>query len=64
MNHGLVDAVEFKVNKPLSLHGLLLYGHSKNQFTYNVEVKIMSANDIVLLHILLKKIKDSCKIFK
>lgn len=64
MNRGLVDAVEFKVNKSLSLHGLLLYGKSRKQFTYNVEVKIMSANDIVLLHILLKKIKDSCKIFK
>lgn len=63
-NGGLVDAVEFEVNKPVFLHGLLLYGNSANDYTYDVEIKIISASSIVLVHMLSKKIKDSCKMFQ
>lgn len=59
-----VDAIEFDVNKPLSLHGLLLYGNFMNEYTYDVEIKIISASSNVLVHMLPKKIKGSSKMFQ
>lgn len=63
-NDNHVDAIEFDVNKPLSLHGLLLYGNLKNEYTYDVEIKIISASSNVLVHMLPKKIKGSSKMFQ
>lgn len=60
---GNVDAIEFEVNKPISLYGILLYGNSNSQYSYDVEIKIISS-DIVLVHMLPKKITESCKIFQ
>uniref|UniRef100_K1R766 BTB/POZ domain-containing protein 6 n=1 Tax=Magallana gigas TaxID=29159 RepID=K1R766_MAGGI len=53
---GDVDAIEFEVNKPVSLCGILLYGNSNSQYSYDVEIKIFSLSDIVMVHILPKKI--------
>ncbi|XP_052694048.1 BTB/POZ domain-containing protein 6-like [Crassostrea angulata] len=61
---GSVDAIEFEVNKPVSLCGILLYGNSNNQYSYDVEIKIISLSDIVLVHMLPKKITESCKMFQ
>lgn len=59
-----VDAIKFKVDKIILLHGILLYGNSRNQYTFDVEIKIIYPSDIVLVHILPKKIEDSCKMFQ
>lgn len=59
-----VDAIQFKVNKTILLHGILLYGNSSNQYTFDVEIKIISPSGIVLVHMLPKKIKESCKMFQ
>lgn len=61
---GDVDAIEFEVNKPVSLCGILLYGNSNSQYSYDVEIKIFSLSDIVMVHILPKKITESCKMFQ
>lgn len=59
---GSVDAIAFEVNGTISLYGLLLYGNSNSQYSYDVEIKINSSSDIVLVHMLPKKITESCKI--
>lgn len=59
-----MDAIKFEVNNPISLYGLLLYGNLKNQYTYDVEIQIISESDIVLVHIVPKKITESCKMFQ
>lgn len=63
-HHGNVDAIEFEVNRPVSLYGILLYGNSNSQYSYDVEIKIISSSDIVLVHMLPKKITESCKMFQ
>lgn len=59
-----VDAIEFAVNHHISLNGILLYGNSNEKYRYDVEIKIISASDISLLHVLPTKIKASGNIFK
>lgn len=61
---GSVDAIEFEVNKPVFLCGILLYGNSNTQYSYDVEIKIISSSDIVLVHMLPKKITESGKNFQ
>lgn len=51
---GQIDAISFEVNKPLFLHGLLLYGSCEIPYTYSVELKIISMTNTVLLHIFKK----------
>lgn len=58
---GSVDAIEFEVNITISLYGILLYGNSNTQYSYDVEIKIISSSDIVLVHMLPKKITESGK---
>lgn len=52
------------MNKTILLHGILLYGNSSNQYTFDVEITIISPSGIVLVHMLPKKIKESCKMFQ
>lgn len=59
-----VDAIQFKVNNIIFLHGILLYGNSSSHYTFDVEIKIISPSDIVLVRMLPKKIKESCKMFQ
>lgn len=59
-----VDAIEFEVNKPISLYGILLYGNTNSQYSYDVEIKIISASNISLVHMLPENIKESCKMFQ
>lgn len=59
-----VDAIEFEVNKQISLYGILLYGNSNRQYSYDVEIQIFSASNIALVHMLPRKIKESGKVFK
>lgn len=59
-----VDAIDFEVNKPISLYGLLLYGNSNSTYIYVVEVKIISSSDNVLLHLLPMSTEGSCNIFQ
>eukprot|EP00105_Crassostrea_gigas_P012703 XP_011428779.1 PREDICTED: BTB/POZ domain-containing protein 6-like [Crassostrea gigas] len=61
---GSVDAIEFEVNRTISLYGILLYGNSNTQYSYDVEIKLISSSDIVLVHMLPKTITESCKIFQ
>nr|XP_022307254.1 BTB/POZ domain-containing protein 6-like isoform X4 [Crassostrea virginica] len=35
---GFIDAIEFEVNKPILLHGLILYGSDSLPYTYNIEI--------------------------
>lgn len=58
------DAIDFEVNKPVSLYGLLLYGNSNSTYIYVVEVKIISPSDNVLLHLLPMSVEGSCNIFQ
>lgn len=59
-----VDAIDFEVNKPISLYGLLLYGNLNSTYNYVVEVKIISSSDNVLLHLLPMSVEGSCNIFQ
>lgn len=59
-----VDAIEFEVKKQISLYGILLYGNSHRQYSYDVEIQIFSASTIALVHMLPKTIKESGKVFK
>lgn len=61
---GNVDAIEFEVNRTISLYGILLYGNSNTQYSYDVEIKIISSSGIVLVHMLPKKINETCKMFQ
>lgn len=64
VNVGNVDAIEFEVNKPISLYGILLYGNSNSQYSHDVEIKIISSFNNVLVHMLPKKITESCQMFQ
>lgn len=59
-----MDAIEFAVNHHISLNGILLYGNSNEKYRYDVEIKVISASDISLLHVLPTKIKASGNILK
>lgn len=45
---GIIDAVDFEVNKPILLHGLILYGGIGVPYTYKIEVKVLSGTRIIL----------------
>ena len=61
---GEIDAVEFEVNKPLLLHGLLLYGSYLLSYTYNIEVKLLSRSKTTFAHVSEKRITDSTKVYQ
>ena len=61
---GLIDAIEFEVNKPLLLHGLILYGSDRSSYTYNIEVKLLSKSKATLAHVSERRITESTKVFQ
>lgn len=60
----LIDAIEFEVNKPLILQGVVLYGSKSNRYTYKIEVKLLSKTKATLAHVLQKTITESTKEFQ
>ena len=58
------DAIDFKVNKPIFLHGLQMYGSARVPYTYDIEVDILSKTKTVLSHVPTKTITESTEIFQ
>nr|XP_022307251.1 BTB/POZ domain-containing protein 6-like isoform X1 [Crassostrea virginica] len=61
---GSIDAIEFEVNKPLLLHGLILYGSDSLSYTYDIEVKLLSRSKATLAHVSEKRRTESTKVFQ
>ena len=61
---GFIDAIEFEVNKPILLHGLILYGSDSLPYTYNIEVKLLSRSKATLAHVSEKRRSESTKVFQ
>ena len=57
------DAIDFKVNKPIFLQGLQMYGSASVPYKYDIEVDILSKTKTVLSHLPMKTITESTQIF-
>ena len=60
---GDIDAVDFEVNKPILLHGLILYGGIGVPYTYKIEVKVLSGT-LIILHIAEQSVSESTQTFQ
>ena len=60
---GDIDAIDFTVNKPILLHGLLLYGSITAPYTYKVELKVLLGTRIIL-HVAEQSVSECAQTFK
>lgn len=62
-HNNLIDAIDFEVNKHVVLVGILLYGNIDIQYTYDVEVKVISKGKVAI-HVPRKKLQETEKIIR